>query len=55
VDRERDENKETGEQEFHATPPGGALSLVFGWARRQVRFAWLSDVTPRAVSAGGGA
>jgi hypothetical protein len=36
VDGERDENQETGEQEFHAAPPSCAFSLVLGWAGRQV-------------------
>ena len=46
VDGERDENQETGEQEFHGAPPSCAFSLVLGWAGRQVRFVGLTYATP---------
>jgi len=37
MDRERDEQEETREEEFHTAPPGGAFTLVFVCAGRQVR------------------
>lgn len=35
VDGERDENQETGEQEFHGAPPSCAFILVLVWAGLQ--------------------
>ena len=32
VDRDGKKYQDSCEQEFHAAPPGGAFSLVLGWA-----------------------